>query len=294
MGDHGSVGGPRPVVDVAVAPHPTLGAALEAALALLERAGLGRWRLAEPGASDGDGITLAVPGEAGHVRLEPDPAIDPSVQRNGPQQHLMLEIARILATMVSADRHTVRIETQAAEAERESSLDPLTGVANAGAWWRILGRQADACTAQGTIAILAVVDLDQLKPINDEHGHLAGDLLLRTAASALTHAVRGHDVVARVGGDEFGVLLVDPDPPEPDLIARRLEHSLAAAGVEASAGAAKYTAGARINDTYHLADRAMYQAKAERRAHHTRSQQRSPGSGLDLGLSRSRTVDRSR
>ena len=256
---------PTAVTDVAVAPHPTLGAALDAVLDLLEEAGFGRWRLVDTGGEpNGNGITLAVPGEDGHVRFEVDPTTTVAVDVAGSRGRLLLEIARIIATIVAADRHTVRIENQAQQAERASATDQLTGVANAGAWWRLLGRQAEACTAQGHDAIVVVVDLDELKQVNDEHGHLAGDLLLRTAATALVEAVRAHDVVARVGGDEFGVLLVDPHPPEPELVALRLHQALAAAGVEASVGAARYTPGSRINDAYHDADREMYRAKAQR------------------------------
>lgn len=251
--------------DAAVVPHPSLEAALDAAFAMLDEAGHGRWKVVEgldracPGA-----IALAVTGDAGAIHLVPEPASSRPGLADGQQRRLIVEIARIVATVIAADRQAARAEERAARTERESSLDTLTGVANAGAWWRLLDRHAERCIANEEHALVAVVDLDELKETNDEHGHLAGDLLLRTAADALVGSVHADDVVARVGGDEFAVLFVDPGPLDPDLVARRLTEALAAAGVHASAGAARYVPGDRINDTYHCADRAMYRAKAAR------------------------------
>jgi len=63
----------------------------------------------------------------------------------------------------------------------------------------------------GTSAALIYVDLDGFKPVNDRHGHAAGDAVLKAAAAALLRHVRASDVVARIGGDEFAVLLWNVD-----------------------------------------------------------------------------------
>ncbi len=86
--------------------------------------------------------------------------------------------------------------------------DPLTGLANR----RLLDEQLRQAVAQagrkgGEVAV-CFVDLDGFKPINDHHGHDAGDEVLRTVAVRLLHELRDHDLVARIGGDEFVVVLV--------------------------------------------------------------------------------------
>lgn len=246
-------------------PHSSLGAAVDALLELLEGAGAGRWVLSGSGDGAGPGaVTLAVPGADDVFLVRSPSGAEAIIALDVRQQDLLARVARIIATVIAADRHAMEVEEQAARAEQESCTDPLTGVANARSWWRTLSRQADHCDTQVRSAVVAVVDLDELKIVNDRQGHLAGDLLLRAAANALAGAVGEHDHVARVGGDEFGVLLMDTEIRSPRDAALRLEAALDAAGVRASVGAARYDAGGRINDTYHRADRAMYRIKATR------------------------------
>jgi GGDEF domain-containing protein len=89
--------------------------------------------------------------------------------------------------------------------ERAAVTDPLTGVGNRTA----LRRRLDAVHGPVT---LAIVDLDDFKPINDTHGHDVGDEVLRTAARRIVGAVREDDVVVRFGGDEFAVVFADTGP----------------------------------------------------------------------------------
>jgi diguanylate cyclase (GGDEF)-like protein len=88
---------------------------------------------------------------------------------------------------------------------RVSGTDPLTGVANRRAW----DSETAAVAAQdrSQCGFVIVCDLDGLKETNDRYGHAAGDALIRGASSLLQSCVRGTDLVARVGGDEFAVLL---------------------------------------------------------------------------------------
>jgi diguanylate cyclase (GGDEF)-like protein len=109
-----------------------------------------------------------------------------------------------------------------------------------------------------------VIDLDELKEVNDTEGHQAGDELIRRAANALNRAMRERDFVARIGGDEFAVLSTGTDPIEPEAIVERLRHQLGDYGVAASIGAARWRPGNTLEDAWRTADEAMYEDKRQR------------------------------
>lgn len=149
--------------------------------------------------------------------------------------------------------------------------DPLTGLANRSAFDLALRRGLDQAAATGAGLALVYLDLDAFKPVNDAHGHAAGDEVLRVVARRLESVFREVDLVARVGGDEFAVI-VRPEGAPPALAAR-LEHArallatpVAWAGrdlrVTASIGMAVYPdAAATAEALLERADEAMYKAK---------------------------------
>jgi|SRR5579872_1405323 len=91
-------------------------------------------------------------------------------------------------------------------ARREAERDALTGLLNRAAFLRILEESMNRSGGESRAALL-FCDLDGFKLVNDTHGHLAGDRLLRMVAGRLTNAVRTIDTVARIGGDEFAILV---------------------------------------------------------------------------------------
>jgi diguanylate cyclase (GGDEF)-like protein len=91
--------------------------------------------------------------------------------------------------------------------KREASHDPLTRLNNRRLFLERLEQEIARAGADGQSFSILFLDVDQLKRINDTYGHLAGDALLREVSNALMDAVRGQDLVARYGGDEFAVLL---------------------------------------------------------------------------------------
>jgi diguanylate cyclase (GGDEF)-like protein len=88
-----------------------------------------------------------------------------------------------------------------------SSRDALTGLANRRAFELALGREIDRVARSGEAALLLTLDIDHFKRVNDTWGHNAGDQVLRAVASALLDSVRPMDLVARVGGEEFAIIL---------------------------------------------------------------------------------------
>jgi diguanylate cyclase len=171
---------------------------------------------------------------------------------------------RLLATLLAAERRAEQARERAERAEAAASTDVLTGVRNRREWDRLLAAEEERCARYGHTACVVVVDLDELKAINDSAGHRAGDELLTAAATALASASRATDTVARVGGDEFALLAVDTDLETGRVLVRRLTEALAAAGVEASAGLAERTPGGGLAGAWTEADRHMYAAKRRR------------------------------
>ena len=88
-----------------------------------------------------------------------------------------------------------------------SSRDALTGLSNRRAFELALGREVDRVARSGEPALLLALDIDHFKRVNDRHGHVAGDQVIRAVANALLDCVRPMDLVARVGGEEFAIIL---------------------------------------------------------------------------------------
>ncbi|HAP78018.1 MAG TPA: hypothetical protein DCR14_18290 [Acidimicrobiaceae bacterium] len=121
----------------------------------------------------------------------------------------------VFAWLVAHDRQrqlqaTLELGQAVVEARDEARADPLTGVANRRAWEEAITQaQAELDASFGTrVVAVAIADVDHLKHVNDTLGHLVGDALITATARALREAVPAEATVARIGGDEFGVLWV--------------------------------------------------------------------------------------
>lgn len=112
---------------------------------------------------------------------------------------------------------------------------------------------------------VAVIDVDDLGAVNDRHGHLAGDLVLRQVAQLLWEVSPEADVVARISADEVGVLAVDCEAGGADALADRLQAELDAAGLAAPVGAAANTSTTSLTEVFAMADRAMYEHRRRRK-----------------------------
>ncbi|MEO8545068.1 MAG: diguanylate cyclase [Burkholderiaceae bacterium] len=149
--------------------------------------------------------------------------------------------------------------------------DQLTGLANRGHFQERLCHALAIHALSGASLAVMYIDLDGFKPVNDTHGHAAGDALLRIVASRLSHTVRSRDLVSRLGGDEFACLIESMDPPEQALgLAIKMREAVRApcrigdqmVQVGASIGVVVDFAGTGdAQDLLLKADMAMYRAK---------------------------------
>jgi diguanylate cyclase (GGDEF)-like protein len=92
--------------------------------------------------------------------------------------------------------------------------DGLTGLVNATFFHAVLSREISRSVRTGRTCGLMVIDLDYFKQINDTYGHNTGDLALQAVAGKLKHGLRGMDTAARIGGEEFAVILPECTPPD--------------------------------------------------------------------------------
>jgi diguanylate cyclase (GGDEF)-like protein len=149
--------------------------------------------------------------------------------------------------------------------------DALTGLANRRRFEQELARHLAHVRRYGPEGAALVLDLDRFKPVNDTHGHAAGDRLLARVACVLRERLRTTDVVARIGGDEFAVLLPRVDRAGAEAVARSLVATVREEVLAAGAHAVTISAGVVLFEdctatgaegALAAADLAMYDAKA--------------------------------
>jgi diguanylate cyclase (GGDEF)-like protein len=153
-----------------------------------------------------------------------------------------------------------------------SQHDVLTGVLNARAYYEQGERLILAARRIAQPCAVLFIDLDHFKWINDSHGHATGDLVLRAVAERMTATLRRSDLIGRIGGEEFSVLMPHTDIPQALVLAEKLRAAVEALmptvsgrplRVTASIGvASSHDGDSSMFDVQQRADRAMYQAKA--------------------------------
>lgn len=144
--------------------------------------------------------------------------------------------------------------------ERLAATDELTGVSNRRGWEEALNREIARSRRDGAALYVALFDLDDFKQYNDEHGHQAGDDLLRQTAAEWSSRLRATDILARYGGEEFALVFPTHPPETAAMVVERLRAAMAP-GVTCSAGLAAWNRVESAEELVGRADGALYEAK---------------------------------
>jgi diguanylate cyclase (GGDEF)-like protein len=201
----------------------------------------------------------------------------PDKKRESPKHQRPISRSVVMRLAAEVDALAAQLKDSRAriqDLESRVDIDPLTDTLNRRGFERELRRSLAYVKRYGASAALIYVDLDGFKPVNDRHGHGAGDAMLKAVAASLSGNVRASDVVARFGGDEFVILLWNVSASIAEAKARALEAAVYGTPVRwgsstlvvgASAGVALLGALDTPAEALARADTAMYARKHERK-----------------------------
>jgi len=191
-------------------------------------------------------------------------------ERDRREQELAGRLQGLAERVANMEQEALGYREHLEEQRQKALLDPLTGLPNRAAWSERVEREVLQWQTDGGHLLMAILDLDHFKRINDNYGHLAGDKVLKIVADQLRKRLRGQDFIARFGGEEFVVLL----PQTPPAVGLKLAENLRAA-IEAcpfhfkgervvittSIGLSAFRSGERGDQVLKRADDALYRAK---------------------------------
>jgi diguanylate cyclase (GGDEF)-like protein len=190
------------------------------------------------------------------------------------RRHLEQRVTERTDELARANRDKERLiaalDERSRAFERESQEDSLTGIANRRAFSRRVATEIDVSRATGRPLALAVADLDHFKLVNDELGHAIGDLVLRECATVMRGLCRDGDFVARIGGEEFAMVLPGLSQAQAAQFCERLRHAIeqhhwsslhSRLQVTLSIGIAQWDGEAGVDELLHIADTRLYDAK---------------------------------
>jgi len=194
-------------------------------------------------------------------------AIDPEPQpeRIREDKDMVVLMGELLGGLLEAELANAENVRKAERMDVDITRDELTGLYNRRGWDMLMVREEERCRRYGHPACVVSIDLDDLKFYNDTQGYASGDALLIRCSKALKEVTRGSDVVARMGGDEFAMLMVECDYFDAQAMLLRVQETLAGYDVRASIGMAMRKPGIDLEEALAIADAEMYRAKRSRK-----------------------------
>ena len=167
-------------------------------------------------------------------------AIDPKPQSDAitKEAGLIDLLGQMLSYILQGELREVEQIRQRERFKEEALNDSLTGLFNRRAWDNLIGLEEERCKRYGHPTAILMIDLNNLKTVNDSLGHTAGDELIQKAATALKGCVRSNDIVARLGGDEFAILSIENNQINAESLVNRVLQAFAEANISAAIGLA--------------------------------------------------------
>ncbi len=228
----------------------------------------GRWRaILEERARTGlvRGVARMIRGDGTSVEVEMSSRIFDTAE--GEQR-----VCTVLRNVTERVRMELDMKESSSRLRALTITDDLTGLRNRRGFVSVASQMLELADRQQSVAVLLFLDIDNMKELNDQRGHQAGDAALGAVATALSHVLRGADTVARIGGDEFVALALGLEEDDRDAIEARLHDYLATPTALALVGqrltvstgwAARAPGDPKtVEELMSEADRNMYRAKA--------------------------------
>jgi len=191
-------------------------------------------------------------------------------QRDAREQELCTHLQGLSERVAFMEQQAQGYREHLEEQRLKALIDPLTGLPNRAAWSERLAHEVAQWQAHGNPLLIAMLDLDHFKRINDGYGHMAGDKVLKIIAAQLTKHLRPGDFVARFGGEEFVLLIPNTPLPAGLQLLEKLRAAIEACPfhfkgepvtLTASIGVAPFALGERSEQVLKRADEALYRAK---------------------------------
>ena len=217
----------------------------------------------------------------------------------GTRRDRIFGASELLMMAAVADQIAIALD-RARQFSNEARTDHLTGLANRREFERSIEREVALAERHNRQVTVMMIDVDNLKKINDRHGHSAGDGALKLVAQELQRVMRASDVCGRFGGDEFAVAMPETDPHRASEVARRLRNSIQAMNlgarstnsVEVSIGLGAWRPGMDWQALVQAADVALYEDKRHRKEvrRWSSAERKSPTMRLGGGIGRRRVA----
>jgi len=191
-------------------------------------------------------------------------------QRDEREQEVAARLHSLAERVAHMEQEALGFREHLEEQRQKALIDPLTGLPNRAAWSERLEHEIREWQQHGNTLMLAMLDLDHFKRINDNYGHLAGDKVLKIIATVLCKRLRGTDFIARFGGEEFVLLLPATVPAAGMKLLEHLRASIEACPfhfkgervtVTISMGLTVFKTGEKSDLVLKRADQALYRAK---------------------------------
>ncbi|MHC8369519.1 GGDEF domain-containing protein [Pseudomonas sp. MDT1-85] len=191
-------------------------------------------------------------------------------QRDEREQEVAARLQSLAERVAHMEQEALGYREHLEEQRQKALIDPLTGLPNRAAWSERLEHEIGQWQQHGNTLLLAMLDLDHFKRINDNYGHLAGDKVLKIIASVLRKRLRGTDFIARFGGEEFVLLMPATIPMVGAKLLETLRASIEACPfhfkgervtITISMGLTAFRPGEHSDLVLKRADQALYRAK---------------------------------